>query len=114
MGTEHQLGTIADASQYSSGMVGLFLNGQSGLGGGHAADILITEKGVIVFRTGSSGNRYAVADFHCFYSTDGHDRFCQTGIQLFKNRIADSSRKSINDAFDDTSAGVFFIIHSFR
>ena len=69
-------------------------------------------KGIVIFRSGSGGYAASVPDFHGFYGAHGHDGFCQTGVQLIKNRFADSCRNAVYHAFHHASCRIV-VLHAF-
>ena len=58
------------------------------------------------------GNMNTIADFNCFDCTDRHDCLREHGIQLFKNRIAETGRDTCDAAFNH-AAGTVLIFHTF-
>ena len=59
-----------------------------------------------------SGCLKTVTNLHTFDSTDGHNGFGESGIELFKNRLTDSGRHSVNGTFNDSSGRILFF-HTF-
>ena len=95
---EYHITSVADSAENTACMVRLL-------------DDLVSVHAELVVVVGSAGlcGSKTVPDLKAFDSTDGTDSFGQISIQLFKNRITDAGRHTMNTAFDDTAAGVLFL-----